>query len=422
MSSDLLILQALRERQKYKTLRGAVPVDMLGQDSKFLLDWYALYWQAYPEHMHLDTSALLALVKLRGSYTPEQLVIVNHQITMLNQGVDAGSIQGIVRQLTELDLSGKAAALVRRYESGEEVELAYELSRLSQDTMRSLSQSASGDWISDDIADILAQEATDYGMKLPLTALREHVKGLLGGASVAIAARPDKGKTSLIAFILAEFAKQLDTYFDSDRPILWLNNEGKGQRIVPRLYQAALGVDVEELIRLSNSGELKAAYEKVVGRVDRIRVKDMHGATLPQIEQVIENMRPCVCVCDMLANFRLPGGGGGGNKADEVEQKWQQWREMAVNHDFIGLATVQVSVEGGNMLFPPYSAMKDSKTGIQGATDLILMMGSLDDPQFDKVRGISTPKNKFQIAGKPGHVQANMIFEADKCQFMDGAD
>lgn len=420
MSSDTLILQALREKQKYRTLIGTVPTGMLGTEAQCLLAWYPIYHQAYPEHEYLDIDALDALVKLRSGYSPEQMATVRHAMQLMRQHVDQGALKGVVNQLYERDFAGRAGALLSQYNAGGEVDLVYELSRIAQETQRVVAQSASSDWIQDSIEDILKQEEKDFGLKFPLPVLEAHIKGLLGGASVALAGRPDKGKTSLIAFILARFAGQLDRYFDPERPILWLNNEGKGQRIIPRIYQAALGVDMDELVAMSNAGILRDAYTAKVGRVDRIRVKDMHGASFAQIEQVIEAMKPCVVVWDMMANFRLGHSSGGGNKADEVEEKWQVAREMAVRHDFVSLGTVQISNEGGNMLYPPYSALKDSKTGIQGATDLIVMMGALDAPEMASLRGISTPKNKFQMPKMPSHVQAEVFFDAARCQFEQG--
>lgn len=419
MSSDILILAALRDRQRYRTLVHAVPEDMLGQDARFLLAWYKLYWVAYPEHTHLDLDSLAALLKLRSGYTREQLAIALHQVRQLDREFPPGATEGVVRQLTEMELSGKAGRLLTQYNSGAEVDLAYELAQLSQGTLRSISQSAPTSWIDDPIEDILAKEGEDHGLKFPTAALREHVKGVLGGTSIAVGARVDSGKTSLVAYIVQHWAKQLDEYFDPDRPILWLNNEGKGQRIVPRLYQAALGVEVPELVCMSKAGELLPAYEAAVGRADRIRVKDMHGASFAQIESVIEAMRPAVVVWDMLANFRLPGRADG-NKADEVEAKWQRVREMAVQHDFVSLATVQVSIEGSDMLYPPISAMKDSKTGAQGASDIIVMLGALNSPEMAKLRGVSTPKNKFGMPGKPSCVQAEVLFDASTCTFKDG--
>ena len=49
-------------------------------------------------------------------------------------------------------------------------------------------------------------------------------------------------------------------------------------------------------------------YLDVVGRKDRIKVKDMHGATMAQIEQVVEAMNP-LC-CSVRHGGQLPYGYG----------------------------------------------------------------------------------------------------------------
>jgi hypothetical protein len=172
---------------------------------------------------------------------------------------------------------------------------------------------------------------------------------------------------------------------------------------------------------MSNAGVLQSEYEKAIGaKASYIRVKDAHGMSLAQIEQVVESMRPCVVVFDMIANVRLGKQGTGGNKADEVEQLWQGVREMAVLNDFIALSTVQVSVEGDNQLYPSYTALKDSKTAVQGATDIILMLGSLNTIEQQGMRGISTPKNKFGVPGKQSYVKADLSFDASRCRFNEG--
>src|SRR5213075_2188881 len=113
------------------------------------------------------------------------------------------------------------------------------------------------------------------------------------------AARPDKGKTSFVADTITDWAPQCVEFFGADRPILWLCNEGSGKRIIPRIYQAALGKDLYEIMAMSNAGELEAAYEKAIGaKHNFIRVKDAHGMSMAQIEQVVDAMNPCVVVYD----------------------------------------------------------------------------------------------------------------------------
>lgn len=200
--------------------------------------------------------------------------------------------------------------------------------------------------------------------------------------------------------------------------MLWLNNEGSGRRIIPRIYQAALKCTFSEMVSKSNAGTLVQEYTEAM-HGERILVKDMHGATLGQIEQVIEELNPCVVVYDMMANFRMPGTTGG-NKTDALEQMWQEVREQAVRHDFVAMPTIQISADGDDQMYPPYSALKDSKTGIQGATDVILMMGALNSIEMDTVRGFSTPKNKRQMQGTPSNTPGQVFFDKERCVFEDG--
>ena len=419
---DRLLLTALSTKQRYRSLKHAVPSGMISPETVAMLAWYGAYFEAFPEREFVVVDELNSLIRLRsGSASPEQIAITLHLCEQLRQPVDEASVNSILGQLHELDLSGRAGALIARYNNGEEVNLAYELNKLSSTAVRSMAASAPDDYIDTPIHDILSEIDNDSGIKFRrLALLRDNIAGLQGGASIAIAARPDKGKTSLIASIITDFAPQLPLVFGEGRPILWLNNEGSGKRIIPRIYQAALELNLAEITALSNKGELIPAYiKKIGGTPDIIRVKDMHGASLAQVEQVIEAMRPAVVVFDMLANFRLGSATAGANKADMVEQMWQEAREMAVRHDFIALSTVQISNEGGNQAYPPYSALKDSKTGIQGATDIILMLGSMDSPDAQAMRWLSTPKNKFAMSGKQSYVMGQCAFNGSSCTFTD---
>ena len=418
---EVPILQALRSRDKYRTLVGAVPMGMIGQEAALLIGWFKIYFDHFKAHKYVDVDSLDTLIKLKSGYTAEQLGLVLSLVNQLRKPIDPESISGILNILLEMDLAGRSAALIKSYESGGDINLMFELSRLTAEAKTRMKQASALDYIDQDVVSILDEEAGDFGIKLPTLLLSQNIKGMLGGASIAVAARPDKGKTSLIAKIVTHAAAQLDNYFESDRPILWLNNEGAGKRIIPRVYQAALDCNVNQLREKSQAGTLVDEYVQAVGRRDRIRIKDMHGANLAEIEQVIEAVKPAIVVGDMVANFKLPGGEGGGNKTDGVEERWQIHREMAVNHDHIFFGTIQVSAtDGDNVLYPPYGALKDSKTGVQGAVDIILMMGALNDARCQYQRGLSTPKNKFSLPGKQSHVQGEVYFDAENCQFRDG--
>lgn len=417
---DKILLSVLRDRSKFRQLRGAVPDDLIGQETVSMLAWFQAWFEAFPDKPYVETESLRSLFTLRvgSSIDENQRAIMNLLFRKLDEPVDPHEAEGIATMLYERDFKGKAAALINRYDNGEEVDLTFELNRLAHENMRRMSASSPASYIDDPIEDILNDFQGDRGLKLVTELLRSSVGGLQGGDSVAVAGRPDKGKTSLLAANLVNFAPQLEALGWGGRPMLWLNNEGSGRRIIPRIYQAALQCTFSEMVQKSNASTLVQEYQEAM-HGQRILVKDMHGATLGQIEQVIEELNPCVVVYDMLANFRMPGTGGG-NKTDALEQMWQEVREQAVRHDFVAFPTVQISADGDDQMYPPYSALKDSRTGIQGATDVILMMGALNSIEMDEVRGFSTPKNKRQMNGCPSNTPGQVFFDKQRCVFTDG--
>ena len=416
---DHNLLCALKDRARFRQLRGAVPDSMLGQETVAMLAWFSKYFESFPDKERIETDVLHSLFTLRAQGSPEQLAVMRALINRLDTPVPQEVLDGITLQLLERDFAGRAAALLNAYEAGEEVDLTYELNRMASESMRRLSASNPSDYIKTDIADILAAFQDERGVKLPTMALQEHVSGLAGGDLVGIAARPDRGKTSFIAKILTHAAPQMEALGKGSRPMLWFNNEGVGTRIIPRIYQSALKVDFTELCRLSNEGLLQERYNKAVNGVE-IRVKDCHGFSLGQLEQVMEEMKPSIVVFDMMANFRLPGASAGGNKTDSLEAGWQEAREMMVRHDCIGFGTIQISDIGDDQLYPPYNALKDSRTGIQGALDVQIMLGALNAPDMATLRGISLPKNKRQITGRPSNIHSEVWFDAARCDFTDG--
>lgn len=419
---DYRILKALSNRQRFKSISGFVPQGMMTPETTGMMQWFEVYFSTFPDHADIVVDNLEWLIKERTQGAdPEGVALTLHLCNELRKPVDEGTIRGVLGSLYDLDFVGRAGAVMAAFDRGEDVDPVHEIEGLARAVKRAKSNGKADDYINTSISEILAEIANDVGVKFRrIPILHQAVGAMQGGASVAIGARPDKGKTSLLADVLTDFAPQCVEFFGAGRPILWLNNEGSGKRIIPRIYQAALGIDMPGMVALSNAGKLEQEYMQAIGAgLDYIRVKDVHGASLAQIEQIIEDMRPSAVVFDMLANVRVSSASGG-NKADAVEQAWQEVRELAVRHDFISLATVQISQEGGNNLFPPYSALKDSKTGIQGATDLILMLGSLDNAQYQSIRGISTPKNKFAVAGQQSYVTGQLIFDAPRCRFTEG--
>lgn len=140
--SDHLILHALRDRRRYSMLRSAVPDDMLSPDSTNMLAWFTLFFNTYPEAERVEVDQLQALIKLRADPAAgaDAVAIVQHLAGTLQHEPPADAIAGISNTLRERDLSGRAGAILAKYNRGEEIDLAYELKALALDAKREMQQ------------------------------------------------------------------------------------------------------------------------------------------------------------------------------------------------------------------------------------------------------------------------------------------
>jgi hypothetical protein len=196
---------------------------------------------------------------------------------------------------------------------------------------------------------------------------------------------------------------------------MYLNNEGAVSRIKGRLYQAALKMTIPEMQAMSTD-DLLSKFKEATNSTEFL-LKDIHGYDLNRVEALIKQYNPGVVVIDMPASIRVSGKYH--NTVDAVEHIWQSLREWSVIYNTVVIGTAQISIEGDNVLFPPLSAVKDSKGAVQGALDLQINMGYTDS--VPNLRGIGVVKSKRV---KPGmaNMQAEVWFDNDRCTFSDGAE
>lgn len=378
-----------------------VPEQMINPDTAVMLRWFQAYFEAFPDQKVINHDQLTSLIGLRSkNASPEAKAITLHLVDQLRKGVPADVVQGIVAQLYELDFVGQAGAVLARYEDGQPVEASYELQMLATKVRRAMTESAKASWADGDILDYLAADKDEGGLQwTSFRTLELSLKGLTKGKNVALAAPTDKGKTSMLCRVAVDFQKQAKILYPG-QPTVYLVNEGTQESIKNRLYGTVAGVERDVLWDMAKSGALQKLYADELGGDDMIRPINIHGKNMAQISRIIEQHNPHFVISDMTGRIRATSNkSGGANDINQLEEVWNDMRELAVIHDFAHMGTVQVSAEGFGMLFPPVSAMQNSKTGIQTTLDLIIMLGAMLSPDAADLRGISTPKNKLARAG-----------------------
>ena len=412
---DKILLSALSTRSRYKALRKSVPDEAVGTQTAWLLTAFGKFFDNNPKADKVDFDVLATMVKLKADKDTVGPVLKMIEAASKAKATDA-QILDVTKTLTEMTYSGEIARLINEYNDGAEIDLSYEIYRQTMVARTTLGTSAESMFEEPDIHAILAEQALDHGLKFRQLALQEHIKGLTPPMSIAVCAPVDAGKTSFLADVLTFMAPQCEKLYPG-RPILWLSNEGTVREVWPRVYSAALGKDARALAKMT-AKQLYDAYGKALGGdKGKIKLKDVHGWSLAQVAGLVEEMNPIIVVFDMLANFKMAGVE---KKHEKMEGLFQEVREMGAMHGFIAISTVQISAEGYDQLYPPLTALKDTKIGVQGALDIQLMIGRLNDPAQAGLRGFSTPKNKRKVVGKSGYLQAQVIFNADIARFEDG--
>lgn len=411
---DIVLLRIMKYQKDYRQLIRAIPLNSLDPKTKALLDDFGKYFDKFKEHEKIDLQVFLP--RFKGWHPGMDEELLNTYVGILrniNSDVDDQTKAGIVADLYEADAALRIANACAQYDAGDLDAPLPDLIASILDAYKLNVGARSAQWNDTDIGDLLEEDLNNEGVKWRLNSLNECMRPMRGGDFGIIAGRPDKGKTTFLSSEVTFMASQLP----EDRNIVWLNNEGMSSRIIKRLYQSALGVSITELVELNKQGKLRKLYEKAIGRLDRIRVFDIHGMHVGQVEAIIEQSNPGLILYDMIDNIR---GFGSEARTDlQLEEMYKWARERSVKYDSIGLATSQISAEGDGLQFPTLSMLKDSKTGKQGACDFQLMIGASNDPNLEYSRYLSLPKNKLRRDGASSDPRCEVKFQPTIARYED---
>ncbi|CAB4241338.1 AAA domain containing protein [uncultured Caudovirales phage] len=215
------------------------------------------------------------------------------------------------------------------------------------------------------------------GLNWRLPSLNKAVGNLSKGIFVVLAARPETGKTSMLASEVTHMMMQQDS------PVLWVNNEEAGRKVWSRIYQSYFGVPEANL--MANPAYYKSRFPH-----DKLKVIDMAEPSKQQIERACELIKPCLIVIDQLSKIK----GFHSDRDDLRLGATFQWaRGLAKNYaPCIGVH--QVGGSGANKQWVTMEDLANSKTAIQAEADVILTIGADSNEDTGHLRYIFLPKNK----------------------------
>lgn len=421
---DVSVLQLLKGRERYDVLHRAVPAKALSQQAAYLLKWFGKFFKENPECERIPFDAFHSWFQLsHPKLSDEQRTVWKRSIKeALTKDCDPTVAASLVEQLVTLATASELATMLEQYEEGE-LDLTGALRLLHDKHFNNLARKARMPEVLDNISDLLVEDANNVGLHWRLQALAENLRALQAGDFIVLGARPDAGKTTTISSEITYMAPQVDKLWPGEnKSIIWFNNEGPGKRIKRRIYQAALGMTIREMWDLDQKGQLHKQYAAALGgRADVIRVFDIHDYWSHEVEDIIREIPTALAIFDMVDNIRFGGEmANNGSRTDQALEAMYQWaRIIGVKHECVCIATSQVSADGEGELYPNQSMLKDSKTGKQGAADLIIMLGKSNADGLANTRFISTPKNKLALEGGDKTIKREVVFQGDRSRVID---
>ena len=244
------------------------------------------------------------------------------------------------------------------------------------------------EWEDISIESIMAAVGEEARWKFNIPSVMRKIDGISGGHLIEVGARPNVGKTSFHASLIAGpngFAHQ-------GANCIILCNEEAGKRVGERYLNAASGMSRYEIG--VNFQKASSAYYPVS---KNIRIKECQGRDMAWVESVAKSYKPDILVLDMGDKF---SAGGNYARPDEALKAWAIYaRQIAKTYDCAVFYMSQLSAEAEGRTTLNQSMMEGSRTGKAAEADLMLLIGKAPhvegEEQESPLRHINVVKNKL---------------------------
>ena len=243
-------------------------------------------------------------------------------------------------------------------------------------------------WEDISIETLMAKAELEAKWAFYIAPITRKIEGVSGGQLIEVGARPNTGKTSFHASLIAApggFASQ------GARCIV-LCNEEPPHRVGARYLTAASGMSAREV--RDNIQRAKDAYEPVKRN---IMLKEAGGRDMAWVESVCKSYNPDILVLDMGDKFAVQAGFA---RLDEaLKANAIHARSIAKQYDCAVFYMSQLSAEAEGRTILNQSMMEGSRTGKAAEADLMFLIAkspSVEGQEEESpLRHVNIVKNKL---------------------------
>ena len=244
------------------------------------------------------------------------------------------------------------------------------------------------EWEDISIETLMAKAELEAKWSFNIAPIARKIEGVSDGQLIEVGARPNTGKTSFHASIIASpggFAAQ-------GAKCIVLCNEEPAPRVGARYLTAASGMSAREV--RDNMQAARALYEPIK---KNIFLKEAGGRDMAWVESVCKSYKPDVLVLDMGDKFATTAGYARPDEALKANAIYARTIAKEYNCAVFYMSQLSAEAEGRTVL--NQSMMEGSRTGKAAEADLMLLIAKSPTVEGQEeespLRHVNVVKNKL---------------------------
>jgi len=384
---ELALIKTLLDRDFYEQHKGIrCPDHIFSKDTRGIKQALDAAMETYEGSLSVQDLQAVFTVQNKSMTTATKTAMdaLFRRIEM-TEPIKAEIAQDTLSQLFQNYVGDVVANLGFDYVNGTENSLE-PLRKILDDYKDDFTPNLRVDWEADDLDTILAATALESRWSFNIPSLARRVEGVSGGHLIVVGARPNTGKTSFHASLIAAengFAHQ-------GAKCVILCNEEAYTRVASRYVSASANMTMKEV--RENQALARKRYEPVR---QNIMFKESTGKTMAWVESVVKQEKPDIVVLDMGDKFADMK-----SERSDITLKAAaiHARNIAKQYDCCVVWMSQLSAEAEGKADLNQSMMEGSKTGKAAEADLMLLIGKtqqVEGEDEDPVRYLNLAKNKL---------------------------
>ena len=388
MSNELALIRTLQDKEFYDAHKGIrCPDTLFSKDIRKIKQTLDYAIKTFERSVTVAELEALFFAHNSSITTATKLVYLELFNKLKKEQPMHGEIaEEVMSRLFQQVVGEQVAAIGFDYVNGTETSLE-PLRKLIEFYNDDFLPNLKIEWEDMSIESLLEKNGKETQWKFNIPSLQRRVEGISGGHLIMCGARPNVGKTSFHASLIAAeggFASQ-------GAKCIIMCNEEASHRVGARYLTAASNMTLNEV--KENPALAGSRYYKIR---DNIHLKECTGRDLSWVESIVKAERPDILVLDMGDKFASRSS----DKSDVYLKDAAIYaRNIAKEYGCAIFWMSQLSAEAEGKVAVNMSMMEGSKTGKAAEADLMLLLsknsvveGAEDE---DSQRHINIAKNKL---------------------------